>query len=152
MRRRFSGTNGDMAGAAQTNKILIIDDEPFIVETLRFALEKAGYAVLVAYDGEEGLRITRSEIPDLILLDIMLPKLNGFQICRLLKSDERYRSIPIIMLTARTQERDRLLGKEIGSDEYITKPFELPDLLRVIARYVPPTRPLAPSPGGQSAP
>lgn len=123
------------------SQVLIVDDEPFIVETVRFALEKAGYGCLVAYDGEEAIKIARTENPGLILLDIMLPKLNGFQICRLLKFDERYRHIPIVMLTARTQARDRLLGKETGADEYVTKPFELPDLVRLVARHLPPPVP-----------
>ena len=127
-----------MAEIERGASVLIVDDEPSIVETVRFALEKAGYACLVAYDGEEAMRIVRTQNPGLILLDIMLPKLNGFQICRLLKFDELYRHIPIVMLTARTQERDRLLGKETGADAYITKPFDLPELLRVIARYLPP--------------
>lgn len=127
-----------MAETAHDPSVLVIDDEPFIVETVRFALEKAGYACLVAFDGEEALRIVRERNPGLILLDIMLPKLNGFQICRLLKFDERYRHIPIVMLTARAQERDRLLGTETGADAYVTKPFELPELLRVIARFLPP--------------
>jgi DNA-binding response OmpR family regulator len=127
-----------MVETARGASILIVDDEPFIVETVRFALEQAGYACLAAFDGEEALRIARAENPGLILLDIMLPKLNGFQVCRLLKFDERYRHIPIVMLTARTQERDRLLGREIGADGYVTKPFDLPELLRVIARHLPP--------------
>jgi DNA-binding response OmpR family regulator len=127
-----------MAETERGAGVLIVDDEPSIVETVRFALEKAGYPCLVAYDGEEAMRIVRAQNPALILLDIMLPKLNGFQICRLLKFDELYRHIPIIMLTARAQERDRLLGKETGADAYVTKPFELPELLRVIARYLPP--------------
>jgi len=126
-----------MSETARGTRILVVDDEPFIVETLRFALEKAGYVCLVAYDGEEALRIAREENPDLIVLDIMLPKLNGFQVCRMLKFDERYRHIPIVMLTARAQERDRLLGKETGADDYLTKPFEFPELLRVIARHLP---------------
>jgi two-component system alkaline phosphatase synthesis response regulator PhoP len=117
-------------------KVLIADDEPFIVETVRFALEQAGYDCLVAYDGEEALRIARTAAPGLILLDVMLPKLNGFQICRLLKFDEQFRHIPIIMLTARAQARDRLLGKEIGADEYLTKPFELPALIQAVGKYL----------------
>jgi len=125
-----------MSEAERGTRILVVDDEPFIVETLRFALEKAGYSCLVAFDGEEALKIARDEKPGLILLDIMLPRLNGFQICRLLKFDEQYRHIPIIMITARAQERDRLLGREIGADEYVTKPFELPALLQSIARHL----------------
>lgn len=130
-----------MGAETAGGRILIVDDEPFIVEMVRFALEQAGYGCLVAYDGEEAIRIAREENPGLILLDIMLPRLNGFQICRLLKFDERYRHIPIVMLTARTQARDRLLGKETGADEYIVKPFDLPDLLRVVARHLPPPAP-----------
>lgn len=126
-----------MSENARGTKILVVDDEPFIVETIRFALEQAGYGCLVAYDGESAIKMAREEEPGLILLDIMLPKLNGFQICRLLKFDERYRHIPIIMLTARAQPRDRLLGREIGADEYVTKPFDLPVLLQTIARYLP---------------
>lgn len=127
-----------MGEPLQGTRILIVDDEPFIVETVRFALERAGYTCLAADNGEDALKIAREENPGLILLDIMLPKLNGYQICRLLKFDERYRHIPIVMLTARAQARDRLLGKEIGADEYVTKPFELPALLQLVARYVPP--------------
>lgn len=126
-----------MVEPARGVSVLIVDDEPFIVETTRFALEQAGYPCLVAFDGEEALRVVRERNPGLILLDIMLPKLNGFQLCRLLKFDERYRHIPIVLLSARTQERDRLLGKETGADAYVTKPFEFPELLRVIARYLP---------------
>jgi len=135
-----------MAEIVRGSSILIVDDEPFIVETVRFALERAGYTCLVAFDGEEAMRILRTQKPGLILLDIMLPKLNGFQICRLLKFDELYRHIPIVMLTARAQERDRLLGKEIGADAYITKPFELSELLRVIERHLP-----SPAAGGVAA-
>lgn len=126
-----------MSAAEPGTQVLIVDDEPFIVETVRVALEQAGYRCLVAFDGEAGLRIAREENPGLILLDIMLPKINGFQICRLLKFDERHRHIPIIMLTARAQARDRLIGTEIGADEYVTKPFELSDLLRLVSRHLP---------------
>lgn len=127
-----------MSGAARGARILIVEDEPFIVETLRFALENAGYECLVAENGEDAIGLAREGNPGLILLDIMLPKLNGFQVCRLLKFDERYRHIPIIVLSARAQARDRLIGKEIGADEYVTKPFDLPALLEMIARYLPP--------------
>jgi two-component system alkaline phosphatase synthesis response regulator PhoP len=119
-------------------KILIIDDEVDLVETIRFPLELQGYQVLVAYNGEEGLHLARKESPDLILLDLMLPKIDGYKICRLLKFDEKYKHIPIIMLTARSQEKDRLLGKETGADEYITKPFEMADLLSQIKKYISP--------------
>ncbi len=117
-------------------KILIIDDEVDLVETVRFPLELEGYQVLVAYNGEEGLQLARKENPDLIILDLMLPKIDGFKVCRFLKFDDKYKHIPIIMLTARSQEKDRLLGKETGADEYITKPFDIDDLLNRIKKYI----------------
>ncbi|MGQ9693970.1 MAG: response regulator transcription factor [Thermodesulfobacteriota bacterium] len=117
-------------------KILIIDDEVDLVETIRFPLELEGYQVLVAYQGEEGLQLARKENPDLIILDLMLPKIDGYKVCRFLKFDEKYKHIPIIMLTARSQEKDRLLGKETGADEYITKPFDLDDLFNKIKKYI----------------
>jgi len=117
-------------------KILVVDDEADLVETIQFALELEGYNVLVASNGEEGLNIARQEKPDLILLDLMLPKLDGYKVCRLLKFDERYKSIPILMLTARTQEKDKILGKETGANEYITKPFEMDELMAKIKSYL----------------
>jgi DNA-binding response OmpR family regulator len=91
-----------------------------------------GFQVLAAYNGEEGLNQARSENPDLILLDLMLPKLDGYKVCRLLKFDERYKHIPIFMLTAKTQEKDKILGKETGADEYLTKPFDIDELIAKI--------------------
>jgi len=113
-------------------KILIVDDEADLVETIRFPLELEGFKVLAAYNGEEGLNQARAEKPDLILLDLMLPKLDGYKICRLLKFDERYKHIPIFMLTAKTQEKDKILGKETGADEYFTKPFDIDGLIAKI--------------------
>jgi two-component system alkaline phosphatase synthesis response regulator PhoP len=117
-------------------KILIVDDEIDLVETIRFPLESEGFTVLVAYNGEDGLNQARKELPDLIILDIMLPKLDGYKVCRLLKFDERYKNIPILMLTARAQEKDRLMGVEARADEYISKPFELDKLLEKIKSYL----------------
>jgi len=117
-------------------KILIVDDEPDLVETIRFSLELEGYNVLVASNGEEGLNLARQEKPDLILLDLMLPKLDGYKVCRLLKFDERYKHIPILMLTAKTQEKDKILGKETGANEYITKPFDMDELMEKIKAYL----------------
>jgi two-component system alkaline phosphatase synthesis response regulator PhoP len=117
-------------------KILIVDDEPDLVETIRFSLELEGYNVLVATNGEEGLNLARQEKPDLILLDLMLPKLDGYKVCRLLKFDERYKHIPILMLTAKTQEKDKILGKETGANEYITKPFDMDELMAKIKSYL----------------
>ena len=113
-------------------KVLIIDDEVDLVETIRFPLELEGFQVLAAYNGEEGLNQARSENPDLVLLDLMLPKLDGYKICRLLKFDDRYKHIPIYMLTAKTQEKDKILGKETGADAYITKPFDIDELIAKI--------------------
>jgi len=117
-------------------KILIVDDEVDLVETIRFPLEGEGFNVLASYDGEDALNQARKENPDLILLDVMLPKLNGYKVCRLLKFDERYKHIPILMLTAKTQEKDKTLGKETGADEYITKPFDIEELLVKVKSYL----------------
>jgi DNA-binding response OmpR family regulator len=117
-------------------KILVVDDEADLVETIRFPLEMEGFHVLVSYNGEDALNQARKENPDLILLDLMLPKLDGYKVCRLLKFDERYKHIPILMLTAKTQEKDKLLGKETGADEYITKPFDIDDLMKRVKAYL----------------
>ena len=117
-------------------KILVVDDEVDLVETVRFPLEMEGYDVLVSYNGEDALNQARKENPDLIILDLMLPKLDGYKVCRLLKFDERYKHIPILMLTAKTQEKDKILGKETGADEYITKPFEMDDLMEKVKAYL----------------
>ena len=117
-------------------KILIVDDEVDLVESVRFPLEIEGFDTLVSYNGEDGLNQARKEKPDLIILDLMLPKLDGYKVCRLLKFDERYKDIPILMLTAKTQEKDKILGKETGADEYITKPFEMDYLLEKVKAYL----------------
>jgi two-component system alkaline phosphatase synthesis response regulator PhoP len=117
-------------------KILLVDDEVDLVETIRFSLENEGFTVLVSHDGEDALNQARKENPDLILLDLMLPKLDGYKVCRLLKFDERYKHIPILMLTAKTQEKDKLLGKETGADEYLTKPFDIDELLGKVKSYL----------------
>jgi len=119
-----------------SKKILIVDDEVDLVETVRFPLEMEGYHVLVSYNGEDALNQARKENPDLILLDLMLPKLDGYKVCRLLKFDDRYKHIPILMLTAKTQEKDKALGMETGANEYITKPFEMDDLLKKVKAYL----------------
>jgi len=106
-------------------KILIVDDEQDIVESLKFVLEIANYTCYCAYNGEDGLKLAKEIMPDLIILDVMMPKINGYKISRLLKYDKKYKDIPIIMLTARSQDEDKLIGEETGADEYITKPFEL---------------------------
>ncbi len=117
-------------------KILVVDDEVDLVKTISFSLERMGYTVLVSHNGEDALNRARKESPDLILLDIMLPKLDGYKVCRLLKFDERYKHIPILMLTAKTQEKDRTLGMETGADEYITKPFDVDELMEKVKSYL----------------
>jgi len=117
-------------------KILVVDDEVDLVETVRFSLELEGFDVLVSYNGEDALNQARKESPDLIILDLMLPKLDGYKVCRLLKFDERYKHIPILMLTAKTQEKDKTLGMETGADEYITKPFEMDYLMEKVKAYL----------------
>ncbi len=105
-------------------RILVVDDEIDLVETLKFRLEMAGYEVITAHDGQEGLKKARSENPALIILDLMLPKLDGYRVCRMLKFDEKYKGIPIILFSARVQEADIKMGEEQGADAYITKPFD----------------------------
>jgi DNA-binding response OmpR family regulator len=117
-------------------KILVVDDEPDLVETVRFSLELEGYQVLAAYNGEDGLNQARKDSPDLILLDLMLPKLDGYKVCRLLKFDERHKHIPILMLTAKAQEKDKILGKETGADDYMTKPFDIDQLMEKVKFYL----------------
>jgi two-component system alkaline phosphatase synthesis response regulator PhoP len=117
-------------------KILIVDDEADLVETVRFPLEMEGFNVLVSYNGEDALNQARKEKPDLIILDLMLPKLDGYKVCRLLKFDEKYKHIPILMLTAKTQEKDKILGMGTGADEYITKPFEMDYLMEKVKAYL----------------
>ncbi|MFA4992483.1 MAG: response regulator [Candidatus Omnitrophota bacterium] len=109
-------------------RVLIVDDEPGIIEMLTMRLEACDYQVISASDGQEGLDKARTEKPDLIILDLMLPKIDGYKVCRMLKFDERHKQIPIILFTARAQESDIKLGEEVGADAYITKPFE-PDIL-----------------------
>ena len=108
-------------------KILVVDDESNIVDILRFNLQREGYEVLAAYDGQEGLDKARSEGPDLILLDVMLPEKDGFQVCEELRKTDKL--TPIIMLTAREEERDRVMGLELGADDYVVKPFSVRELL-----------------------
>ena len=117
-------------------KILIVDDEQDIVESLKFVLEAADFTCHCAYNGEDGLRLAKELVPDLIILDVMMPKINGFKISRLLKYDAKYKNIPILMVTARTQEEDKLIGEETGADEYITKPFELEEVVKKVEQYL----------------
>lgn len=109
-------------------RILVVDDEPDFLMAIKAMLEANNFIVLTAVDGQEGLSLARQEKPDLIVLDLMLPKMDGYKVCRFLKFDEKYRKIPVIMLTARGQEDDKQLGKEMGADCYIVK-SEHPEIL-----------------------
>lgn len=118
-------------------KILVVEDEPDILELLEYNLRRDGFTVVTARDGEAGFATARKEAPQLILLDLMLPKLNGLELCRKLKHDELTRATPIVMLTARGEESDVILGLGLGADDYITKPFrprELAARLQAVLR------------------
>ena len=117
---------------ADKKRILVIEDEAELVQAIEIRLKQSDYEALIAYDGQEGLEKARKEKPDLIVLDLMLPKMDGYKVCGLLKSDTRYSKIPIIMFTARAQESDKKMGEEVGADAYITKPFDHQALLKKI--------------------
>jgi DNA-binding response OmpR family regulator len=117
-------------------KVLIVDDEPDIVESIRFRLEAEDIECIEAYDGEEALAKARNELPDLILLDIMMPKMNGYKVSRLLKFDAAFEEVPLIMLTARGQAKDIKIGEETGADEYITKPFDMEAMVESVKKHL----------------
>ena len=122
----------DEKAEKDTRKILIVDDEEGIVKLVKMYLEHHRYEVITANDGQEGLEKAKTEKPDLIVLDLMLPKMNGYKVCGLLKKDTRYAKIPVVMFTAKAQEKDVKLGQEVGADAYITKPYESEVLLAKI--------------------
>ncbi len=109
-----------------SEKVLVVEDEPTLVETLAYNLNRQGYTVVTATDGHAALAVARREQPDLIVLDLMLPGLDGFEVCRILRQEM---NVPILMLTARTDEVDRVVGLEMGADDYLTKPFSMRELL-----------------------
>ncbi|WP_069650175.1 response regulator transcription factor [Caloranaerobacter ferrireducens] len=110
-------------------RILVVDDEEHIIELIRFNLETNGYYVIAANDGNEALKKVKEEKPDLVILDLMLPSIDGIEICKILRKDKETEKLPIIMLTAKSEEIDMILGLEIGADDYITKPFSVRELL-----------------------
>src|SRR4030043_392052 len=110
-------------------KILIVEDEKDIVKMLEYNLKKEGLRTLSAYDGEYGLDLATREHPDLIILDLMLPGMDGLEVCKALKKESKTSSIPVIMLTAKTQESDKVIGLELGADDYVTKPFSPRELI-----------------------
>ena len=113
-------------------KILIVEDELELVKAMQIRLEQAGYEIITSFDGQDALDKAKREVPDLIILDLMLPKMDGYKVCGLLKADSRYNRIPVIMATARGQESDSKLGFEVGADAYIVKPFQYEFLLSKI--------------------
>lgn len=119
-----------------SKRILIVDDELDLIDIFKGRLETNGYTVIVASDGVEGLEKAKTEKPDLILLDIMMPKMDGYQVCRFLKFDEAFKHIPIILLTARGQKQDQTKGMEVGADAFVTKPFDRAELLKKIEEYL----------------
>lgn len=122
--------------------VLVAEDERALVTLLRYNLEREGYRVLVAMDGEEALLVAEEERPDLVLLDWMLPQLSGIEVCRRLRGRQETRNVPIIMLTARGEESDRIRGLDTGADDYLTKPFSMMELLarlRAVMRRIRPS-------------
>lgn len=108
------------------NKILVVEDDPNLISALKYNLNKEGYSVITAVDGAEAVETARREKPGLIILDVMLPRLSGFEVCRILRKDM---TVPILMLTARDEEVDKIVGLEIGADDYMTKPFSMRELM-----------------------
>lgn len=124
-----------------SHRILVVDDESHIVKVLEMRLKAAGYEVLTARDGQEGLELAKKEKPDLLILDLMLPRMNGYLVCSLLKKDARYSHVPIILFTAKAREEDMSLGEEAGADAYVNKPYDpqvLLDKIRELIAAAPP--------------
>ncbi len=115
-----------MTGDATLPTILLVEDDELIVDSVRYGLEQTGYQVLTALDGATGLALAREKQPDVVLLDVMLPVMDGFQVCRTLRSESK---VPIIMLTARGEEPDKVIGLELGADDYVVKPFGMRELV-----------------------
>ena len=119
-----------------SRKILVVDDEAEVVDSLKGSLEACGYQVLTALDGIAAVEVARAEMPDLVLLDLMLPTLDGYRVLKLLKSDERYRKIPIIVVTARANAEDWALAVECGADGWIVKPVRADNLLERVRSHL----------------
>jgi two-component system alkaline phosphatase synthesis response regulator PhoP len=112
------------------NRILVIDDDPVGLRYVRFTLEKHGYQVMTASNGLEGLRKARTEEPDLVILDIMLPGMDGYEICHRLRAEPATARLPILMFSARSQDKDKAVGQQVGADDYLTKPAEPSEIIR----------------------
>jgi two-component system alkaline phosphatase synthesis response regulator PhoP len=118
------------------SKILIVDDEQDIVELISYNLEKEGFKTFKAYDGETALGMVRSEKPDLMILDLLLPKMNGLDVCKAIRRNPEMSNLPIIMLTAKGDEIDKIIGLEVGADDYITKPFSIKELIARVRAFL----------------
>lgn len=118
--------------------ILVADDEPSIVLSLQVLLQKAGFDVRVARDGEEALQSVEASPPDLVLLDAMMPKRDGFDVCQSLRANPAFQALPIIMLTAKSRDVERQKGMALGATDYITKPFSTRDLVTIVRKYLTP--------------
>lgn len=118
------------------SRILIIDDEPNIVLSLQFLMKREGFEVAVAGDGEAALRAMAERRPDLVILDVMMPKLNGFEVCQRIRAEPAFRSVAVLMLTARGRETEMKRGLELGADAYVTKPFSTRDLVAEVRRLL----------------
>ena len=125
-----------MTKKSTMSKILIVEDDPDIRELLRFNLEKAGYNLFLAEDGEKALTLARKHAPDIILLDLMLPGVDGLEVCRTLKKDPELQRIPVMMVTAKGEEMDRVVGLELGADDYVVKPFSLREVVLRIRKML----------------
>lgn len=115
---------------------MIVDDEPHIIRSLSFVLERGGFDVSSATDGEEGLAVARQSKPNLIILDVMMPKKNGYDVCKEIRSDPELEGVHVILLSARGQESDRLLGLSAGADEFITKPFSPAEIVERVKQIL----------------
>jgi len=124
----------------QRPRILIVDDEADLRAVLRFGLEAEGFEVLEAADGEEALRRAHDDHPQLMVLDLMLPKLDGYKVCRSLKFDDRFRRMPILILSARSGEHDRQLAMSMGADQFVTKPYDMRGLVAMIREKIDEAR------------
>ena len=117
-------------------KVLVVDDDKIIREIVVDLMQSNGFATIQAIDGEDGEKKAKDEKPDLIILDVVMPKKNGYQICRDLKKSDEYKHIPVILLTAKDQDSDKFWGRKQGADEYLTKPFDEDELVKLVKKYI----------------
>jgi DNA-binding response OmpR family regulator len=134
--RRRAAESAGTVSTQRLGRVLVVEDEKDVAELIRYNLSREGYDVLLASNGADGLRLARQSRPDVILLDLMVPQLNGWEVCRRLKQDPETRGIPVIMVTGRVEEGDKVLGFEMGADDYVTKPFSPRELLARIRAII----------------